>query len=163
MLKIAKGYDAVSKTFRLPEQQVKALEAIADEHKISLNKLVVQCLQYALENIVTDVEVPQMSFEAELAEKPKALAAYKSLNIYKDDDSGKLMGDYLLDFDFSDNAEKQMTETFMQANSQIILGIMQQASFAGDDGNKTRSTKRSNYYLQRFAYEYRSSKYYCIV
>lgn len=71
MLKIAKGYDAVSKTFRLPEQQVKTLEAIADEHKISLNKLVVQCLQYALENIVTEVEIPSMSFEAELAEDKK--------------------------------------------------------------------------------------------
>ncbi len=68
MLKIAKGYDAVSKTFRLPEQQVRALEAIADEHKISLNKLVVQCLQYALENIVTEVDVPSMSFEAGLSE-----------------------------------------------------------------------------------------------
>ena len=65
--------------------------------------------------------------------KPSAVAAYKAMNIYKDDDSGKLMGDYLLEYDFSDASEKQMTETFMQANSQIILTIMQQASFAGDD------------------------------
>lgn len=66
-------------------------------------------------------------------EKPSAVSAYKAMNIYKDDDSGKLMGDYLLEYDFSDTAEKKMTETFMQANSQIILTIMQQASFAGDD------------------------------
>lgn len=68
MLKIAKGYDTVSKTFRLPASQVEALEAIAEEHKISLNKLVVQCLQYALENIVTDVEIPKIEFGAELSE-----------------------------------------------------------------------------------------------
>ena len=66
-------------------------------------------------------------------EKPAAVAAYKAMNVYKDDDSGKLMGDYLLEYDFSDAAEKKMTETFMQANSQIILTIMQQAAFAGDD------------------------------
>lgn len=68
MLKIAKGYEAVSKTFRLPKEQVETLEAIAEEHRISLNKLVVQCLQYAMENIVTDVEIPKMSFDAELSE-----------------------------------------------------------------------------------------------
>ena len=71
MLKVTKGYDAVSKTFRLPEPQVKALEAIAEENKISLNRLVVQCLQYALENIETDVQIPSMRFEAEMNEKKK--------------------------------------------------------------------------------------------
>lgn len=71
MLKVTKGYDAVSKTFRLPAPQVEALEAIAEENKISLNRLVVQCLQYALENIETDIAVPSMRFEAEMTEKKK--------------------------------------------------------------------------------------------
>ena len=71
------------------------------------------------------------------AGKPTALAAYEALNTYKDDDSGKLIGDYLLEYDFSDASNKKMTETFMQANAQIILAIMQQASFAGDDNEDT--------------------------
>ncbi len=71
------------------------------------------------------------------AEKPKALAAYKSLNIYKDDDSGKLMGDYLLEYDFTEGAEKKIAETFMQANTQYILSIMELTSFAGDDSDDT--------------------------
>ena len=71
------------------------------------------------------------------AGKPTALAAYKSLNVFKDDDSGKFMGDYLLEYDFSDASEKNMTDTFMQANSKIILTIMQQAAFAGDDNDNT--------------------------
>lgn len=50
---------------------------------------------------------------------------------------GKLMGDYLLEYDFSDASQKKMTDTFMQANAQIILTIMQQASFAGDDNDDT--------------------------
>ena len=51
MLKIPKGYDTVTKTFRLPEKLTKEMESIASENKISLNKLVVQCLTYAVDNI----------------------------------------------------------------------------------------------------------------
>lgn len=51
MLKIPKGYDSVSKTFRLPVELVQEMEKLASTNKISLNKLVVQCLKYAMENI----------------------------------------------------------------------------------------------------------------
>ena len=51
MLKIPKGYDSVSKTFRLPAELVEEMEKLAHDNKISLNKLVVQCLLYAMENI----------------------------------------------------------------------------------------------------------------
>lgn len=56
MFKIEKGYDAVTKTFRLPADLVEELEQIAQQNKISLNKLIIQCLQYALDNIDTDSE-----------------------------------------------------------------------------------------------------------
>ena len=51
MFRIEKGYDAVSKTFRLPAEMVNTLQKLADENKISLNRLVIQCLQYSLENL----------------------------------------------------------------------------------------------------------------
>lgn len=51
MLKIPKGYDSVSKTFRLPVELVEEMEKLAHNNKISLNKLVIQCLKYAMENI----------------------------------------------------------------------------------------------------------------
>ena len=51
MLKIPKGYDSVSKTFRLPVELAEEMERLASKNKISLNKLVVQCLIYAMENI----------------------------------------------------------------------------------------------------------------
>ncbi|MDE6764640.1 MAG: type II toxin-antitoxin system HicB family antitoxin [Oscillospiraceae bacterium] len=41
----------VTKTFRLPEELVKKLLLIAGENELSLNKLVIQCLEYAIENI----------------------------------------------------------------------------------------------------------------
>ena len=87
-----------------------------------------------IENFLPVIAEFQVNYDAE---KPAAVAAYKAMNVFRDDDSGKLMGDYIHDFDFSEKSEKQMTETFMQANSQIILTIMQQASLAADDNDDT--------------------------
>jgi hypothetical protein len=41
----------VNKTFRMPADLVKRLEAVAQEKNVSLNNLTVQCCEYALENI----------------------------------------------------------------------------------------------------------------
>lgn len=52
MFKIQKGYNShVSKTFRLPEELVEKLDKLAFENNLSLNQLVIQCLNYALENM----------------------------------------------------------------------------------------------------------------
>lgn len=51
MFKIQKGYDATSKTFRLPNEMIEKLETLAAKNKISLNQLVIQCLSYAIQNI----------------------------------------------------------------------------------------------------------------
>lgn len=51
MFKIQKGYEAVTKTFRLPSDMVETLEKIAGENMLSLNQLVIQCLQYSLDNL----------------------------------------------------------------------------------------------------------------
>ena len=54
MLEIEKGYESVNKTFRIPANIVEQLERLAGENNTSVNKVVVQCLQYALDNIRTD-------------------------------------------------------------------------------------------------------------
>ena len=41
----------VNKTFRLEKKLVDQMEGICNEKNISLNKLVVQCIEYALENL----------------------------------------------------------------------------------------------------------------
>lgn len=52
MFKIQKGYVShISKTFRLPEELVEKLDKLAYENNISLNQLVIQCLNYALDNM----------------------------------------------------------------------------------------------------------------
>ncbi len=49
-----KKTEYVNKTFRLPVELVKQLELLAQEKDVSLNNLVVQCCEYALENIDSD-------------------------------------------------------------------------------------------------------------
>lgn len=51
MFKIQKGYDTVNKTFRLPVELVERLDELAFQNKLSLNQLVIQCLNYAVENL----------------------------------------------------------------------------------------------------------------
>ncbi len=54
MFKIQKGYDSVSKSFRLPVELVDKLEELAYKNNLSLNQLVIQCLNYALDNLEDD-------------------------------------------------------------------------------------------------------------
>ena len=51
MFQIRKGYDSESKTFRLPSELIEKLETLATQNKLSLNQLVIQCLEYAVDNI----------------------------------------------------------------------------------------------------------------
>lgn len=51
MFRIQKGYDTESKTFRLPVSMIRKLEEVAAKNNTSLNRMVIQCLNYALENL----------------------------------------------------------------------------------------------------------------
>ena len=54
MLEIEKGYESVNKTFRITANIVEQFERLAGENNTSVNKVIVQCLQYALDNISTE-------------------------------------------------------------------------------------------------------------
>lgn len=54
MLKIQGKPESVSKTFYLPKHLAEKLDRIAYENNISLNQLVIQCLNFAFDNI--DIE-----------------------------------------------------------------------------------------------------------
>ena len=57
LLRIQKGYDTESKTFRLPIELINKLEILATQNKISLNQLIIQCLNYAVDNLETDENI----------------------------------------------------------------------------------------------------------
>lgn len=46
----------VNKTFRMEKKLVDELEMICDQKNISLNKLVVKCIKYALDNLEEENE-----------------------------------------------------------------------------------------------------------
>ncbi len=54
MFKIQQNEQMVNKTFRLPPRLVEELTRVAAEEKISVNNLVRQCCEYALNNMKTD-------------------------------------------------------------------------------------------------------------
>ncbi len=46
-----KKVEMANKTFRLPIELIKRLETVAQQKGVSLNNLVQQCCQYALDNL----------------------------------------------------------------------------------------------------------------
>ena len=50
MFKIKKT-EHINKTFRLPVELVENMEKLAQSRGVSLNNLVIQCCEYALENV----------------------------------------------------------------------------------------------------------------
>ena len=55
MFQIQKGFSySESKTFRLPIELIERLETLAAQNKLSLNQLVIQCLNYAIDNLERD-------------------------------------------------------------------------------------------------------------
>lgn len=60
MLKIQRKPKTVSKTFRLPKELVEKLDMIACINNLSLNQIIIQCLNYAFNEIITEnTEKPQ--------------------------------------------------------------------------------------------------------
>ena len=56
MLKVQGKPESASKTFRLPIDMIEKLDRIAYKNNISVNQLVIQCLDYALNDIDTGEE-----------------------------------------------------------------------------------------------------------
>jgi len=56
MFKIEKGSECDNKTFRLPVELIERLAVLAARNNLSMNKLVIQCLNYALDNLEEDDE-----------------------------------------------------------------------------------------------------------
>ena len=69
MFQILKGYDSESKTFRIPIDLIRELEILAAQNKLSLNALVVQCLDYALTDIKQQEQQEQKKKQREEYER----------------------------------------------------------------------------------------------
>lgn len=54
MVFIIEREEYVNKTFRVEKKLVERMEKVCDAKNISLNKLVVKCVEYALDNMAED-------------------------------------------------------------------------------------------------------------
>lgn len=51
MFKLKPGSETITKTFRIPVGMSERLEQLAYKNNLSLNAVIIQCLQYALDNL----------------------------------------------------------------------------------------------------------------
>ena len=58
-----KKTEYVNKTFRLPVELIEKMEKVAQEKGVSLNNLVVQCCNYALDNLDEEKKQKALQFE----------------------------------------------------------------------------------------------------
>ena len=63
---------------------------------------------------------------------PTAVQAHDFMNLYTEDDSGKMLEDLLLEISDTD-----LAKILLQANGQAVLMVQEQLAFACDDSNKT--------------------------
>ena len=61
-----------------------------------------------------------------------AKQAHDFLNTYKEDDSGKMMGDLLLEV-----SDEDLASILLQANSTVVLSVQQQLAYANEGENST--------------------------
>ncbi|MCQ2446951.1 MAG: hypothetical protein MJ141_08725 [Clostridia bacterium] len=91
-----------------------------------------------IENFLPSLEEFQTNYDSGV---PTALAVYETLNGYVNDDTGERMGDYFVDYDYSASSEKEMTNTLMQANAEIVLSMMTNIAM-GADAEESTMVKR---------------------
>ena len=63
---------------------------------------------------------------------PTAVQAHDFMNTYKEDDSGKLFGDFMLDV-----SDEDLTEVLLQANGYSVMMMQEQLAYACDTGKST--------------------------
>ena len=51
VFKLKPGSETITKTFRIPVDMSERLEQLAYKNNLSLNAVIIQCLQYALDNL----------------------------------------------------------------------------------------------------------------
>ena len=58
MFKLQKDYpDYEYKSLRLPTKLIKQVQTLADANNLSFNKVVIQCIEYALDNMESKMKV----------------------------------------------------------------------------------------------------------
>ena len=90
-------------------------------------------------DLVNDLKIQVKGYQENLKNKVNtAVRTHDLLNGYREDDSGKLLGDLLaeLDLDQEKDADK-LTDILLQANGEVVLFIQQELSLACENANRS--------------------------
>lgn len=71
------------------------------------------------------------------AKRQTAIHCYEILNKFYNDDADMQMGDFLLECSLEKNKRDELSDVFLQGNSEIILAIQQALALASDTSNNT--------------------------
>ena len=121
-------------------------------------KQIMEDYQESIEKVVADIETFIEEYRQGCDNELKnAALARTALNLFKDEDSGKLMGEYFYDYDFSEEANKTLTDMLMQASDEIVMSMIRVLSFAGDPDDTTLVSRMSQVGPNGLAKKYEKS------
>ena len=102
-------------------------------------KMILEKLKEEYRDLVKDLKTQIKNYQENLKKEVKtAISAHDLLNGYKEDDSGKLLGDLLAELNPDEEKdEEQLTNILLQANGEVVLFIQQELSLASESGTRT--------------------------
>ena len=102
-------------------------------------KMLLEKLKEEYRELVTDLKTQIRNYQENLKKEVKtAVEAHDLLNGFKEDDSGKLLGDLLAELNPDEEKdEEQLTNILLQANGEIVLFLQQELSQASESGTRT--------------------------
>ena len=93
----------------------------------------------AYKDLVKDLKIQVKNYQDNLKKNVKTAVEVRDLlNEYKEDDSGKLLGDLLAGLDLEQETDiDKLTDILLQANGQVVLYIQQQLTLASESGSRS--------------------------
>ncbi len=101
-------------------------------------KMILENQKNVYKDLVSDLKTQIKGYQENLKNEVKtAVEAHDLLNGFKEDDSEKLLGDFLAELDLSrEKDEETLTNVLFQANGSVVLFIQQELSLACESGTK---------------------------
>ena len=93
----------------------------------------------AYKDLVKNLKIQIKNYQKNYKDNVKtAVEAHDLLNGYKEDDSGKLLGDLLAELDpEQEKDEEKLIEILLQSNGNVVLFIQQELALASESGNRS--------------------------
>ena len=124
-----------------PKEAVRDIAVMNEKGKYSeaAYEEILKSQKDAYRDLVKDLKIQVKNYQDNLKNNVKTAVEVRDLlNEYKEDDSGKLLGDLLAGLDLEQETDlDKLTDILLQANGQVVLYIQQQLTLASESGNRS--------------------------